>query len=502
MKKIILNKKNFNSDDLNNPDFVDKNEFSSYKKDKIYKFISFILLIFLLPFLIISLIIQSYCSIKNINSIKVENFNYIDRKINYNYLKDFIQNESLFINVSTKFYPKFPENNKEHFINTNYFKTNYEINNYRYNFQDIYNNRKLFLIDYSEHPYEQINRSLSFDENANKIIQTSGMLNITKLDFYYYNNTEQNIENLNHIHLSMSFDVNYILLTSVSIASILKTSSPKTYIHFHLIIVNCTYEDIKPIINLKKINSFVSFIFYNGMQAVYDFKRGTTEDRGIGEYTRFLIPEIVNNTNKILILDSGDILATRDLSEIFFFELNDNYCAFSLENVAGRFLDNVIFGRNNFYPNGGITLINVRKYRNDKLYKSAFFSSLAYEFLPCPYQDILLLISNYNFKFFPLNFNCPQLYENKEQFIKNNFSSPEIDKWLDDQKFSPFRYTKEELVNATLNPIIIHLYKSKPFYNKANEELTKLWINYGKLTGLLDKIKEKYPKPFIHKNKY
>jgi lipopolysaccharide biosynthesis glycosyltransferase len=204
------------------------------------------------------------------------------------------------------------------------------------------------------------------------------MLNITKLEYYYYSKNTQT-ENLNHIHIGMAFDSNYILLSSISIVSILNTSSKNTYINFHIVLNNCSYDDIKPIISLEKINTRVSFIFYNGKQAEYDFIRGLNERRGIGEYSRLLIPEIVNNTNKILILDSADILAIKDLSEIFFFELGNYYYAFSLENSAGRFTDDFIFSRNNFYPNGGVTLLNTRKFREDKLYRLNYKNSVVYE---------------------------------------------------------------------------------------------------------------------------
>ena len=81
------------------------------------------------------------------------------------------------------------------------------------------------------------------------------MLNLTLLDFYY-NNIDIDKTQFNHIHISMGFDANYVLLSSISIASLLNNSSPETFIHLHLILCNCSYEDIKPIINLKKINIF------------------------------------------------------------------------------------------------------------------------------------------------------------------------------------------------------------------------------------------------------
>jgi lipopolysaccharide biosynthesis glycosyltransferase len=292
----------------------------------------------------------------------------------------------------------------------------------------------------------------------------------------------------------MAFDKNYISLTLISMASILNTSSPYTYIHFHLVLVNkIQYTDLKPIINLNKINKNVEFVFYNGKQVEYDFgERGKKERRGVGDYARVLIPEIVNNTNKIIILDSADIIVKKDLSELYFFDIGDNYFVFTLDPNAGTFHKNLIFSRNNFYPNTGICLTNVRKFREDNLYKNSFFSSLAYEHLPCPYQDIFLMISNYKFKYWPLNYNCPQFFNDNEKNLIN-YNSSAIYNWLLSQQYSQYRYSKEELVEASINPVIVHLYANKPFLNLANSENTLTWINYAKMAGVYDKMKEKYP---------
>ena len=69
----------------------------------------------------------------------------------------------------------------------------------------------------------------------------------------------------------MGFDANYIELSSISIASILNTSDVHTYIHFHIIAINFKFEDMKKIIQLKRINKNVEFVFYNSIQALYDF---------------------------------------------------------------------------------------------------------------------------------------------------------------------------------------------------------------------------------------
>lgn len=126
------------------------------------------------------------------------------------------------------------------------------------------------------------------------------MLNITKFDYCYYN-IGINALKLNLIHISMAFDKKYIELYLISITSLLNTSNPNTFIHFHILCLNFKFTDMKKIIGLKKINKNVDFIFYNTKQAKYDFgKRGKKEMKGVGNYAKILSPQIVNNTNKIL----------------------------------------------------------------------------------------------------------------------------------------------------------------------------------------------------------
>ena len=284
-----------------NKSFCTKNiESIYYKNYKFYRYLTFSLIIINIPIYIALIKISKKTLLQKIESSIELRYNYVNRR-----MISFIEQQKLKIkqykafNASENNSPKLPEYKEEHLIKKPYDKISYDKTNIIYNFEDLFNKRNLFLIDYSDYSYQKMDKSLSFDDNAEKIFNTTGMLNITKLEFYYYNQN-LNTENLNHIHLSMAFDKNYILLSSISIVSILNTSSSDTFINFHIILNNCSYEDIKPIIKLGKINQQTSFIFYNGKQAEYDFGGyGTKEQRGVGDYTKFLIPEIVNNTNRI-----------------------------------------------------------------------------------------------------------------------------------------------------------------------------------------------------------
>ena len=326
------------------------------------------------------------------------------------------------------------------------------------------------------------------------------MLNITKLD-YYYGKIKKKSMDLNHIHLSMGFDKNYFDLSTISILSIINTSNVDTYIHFHFLCINLKFKDMKKIIKLKNKNKNIDFVFYNAKQLKYDFGiRAKRDMRGLCNYARLLAPQIVNNTNRILFLDSGDIIAQKDISEIYFYDYEDNYFSWVLEDKAGNFKTNYDkFFSNNLYSNGGIILFNIRLFRKDELYKKAFFVSLSYPYLPCPCQDILITISIYKFKFMPLNFNTkPFFINNNEKYkIKNKKKTEIIKKYILDQINSPFKYTNDEIFNAANNPIINHFYPNKIYNGGIGcNDFTIQWINYAKLTGLYRIIKKKYPVPF------
>ena len=399
----------------------------------------------------------------------------------------------LFLKKEKKDKPFLPINENEILVK-DFHKTKYDNSHLRYHFEDMFENRTRFIINYSYLPYKSIKKHLSYEENGKYIFESTGMLNITLLDLYYGNNIEDRSK-FNHIHVSIGTDENFALLSLITIASLLNNSSPDTFIHVHAILLNCAFEDIKKMYKLKSINKNVEFIFYNAKQAEYDFSRGKKERRGIGDYTRVLAPEIVNNTNRILILDTGDLIVEKDLSELYFFDLGDNYFAFILDISGGRYDTNLIFARSLFYPNTAVCLVNVRKFRKDNLYKEAFFAAIAYEDLPCPYQDIFLIISHFKFKYLPLNYNCDDFY-NDERELKERTVTDKINNYMKCQKNSPFKYTLNEIFDAAIDPVITHLIIYKPQSNSANKIIMDKYRKYAKITGAYDELKNKYPKPF------
>ena len=375
-------------------------------------------------------------------------------------------------------------------------ETKFESSEFKYNFRKKYENRKIFKYNYSYLPYRNMDKSISKKENAEKIFESTGILNFTMLE-YYYNNIALYTSNLNDIHVGFGLDPNYIPITLVGIISILETANKDTYIHFHIIGYNFTFDDMEKFMKMKEINKNIDFIFYSTKQSEYDFEakiKGKTVN--IVEYSRLLLPHIVNGTDKLLSLDSGDILIQKDLTELFYLDLEDNYFAWAIDMNSGR-SDGDPYMINHLYGNAGIILINCTLYRNEEFYMKAYFTSYFTASLIFPYQDLLSILPFYKIKILPLKYNCKLFFDNDEQMKNKDSRTSYIQAFLNKQSGNSVRYSLEEVMEAALDPVIFHYYGLTKIYtiSSCNKYIYQ-FIKYSKLTGFFEIIKKKYPKPF------
>ena len=296
----------------------------------------------------------------------------------------------------------------------------------------------------------------------------------------------------NHIHIAMGFNESYAMLSTVSIASILYTAKNDTFLHFHIITLNFTLDTMEKINSLKyKINKRAEFIFYDGKKVETDFKRGNIEFRGVANYCRFLIPELIFDTNKVIMLDSGDILVQKDLLELYNYNINDAYIAAVLDMCAGRNLS--YFFRNEKYINVGVAIINnLKMWRKEKLYeKIVTYSNRKKRPLGCPIQDILsVVMPNDKVFLLPLKYNTIQYYRWKGKKIQN---STWVNIYMQAQNNSRYKYSKEEILEAENDPVIRHLWNHKIQYSRYVTRKIKIqWKKYAKMTGFYKIICGKY----------
>ena len=290
----------------------------------------------------------------------------------------------------------------------------------------------------------------------------------------------------------MSFNNDYYLLSSVTIASILKNANNSSFIHIHIISVdNFTYLTMKKLNSLKyKINKNSEFIFYNGKEAENVFGMQTKKElRGIGEYARLLSLKLINSTDRLIVIDSADLIIKNDLFELYNYPLDNLLYRGSIDPFTS--CSKYIFFRKENFINGGVILFNLKKCKEMKIYQhiTTFYKGFKYKSKLCtPYQDILNnFLPATSMGLLPLRFNMQgyaEIKKNNSVFkIKNIYSN----------KCSKF-YKKVNEIEEEEKKLVIRHYNYFKVYKGEGLKFKEEWKYYANKTGFYKEICQNYPK--------
>ena len=311
-------------------------------------------------------------------------------------------------------------------------------------------------------------------------------------DFY---GIEQKNMDFNHIHILFAFNNNYYLLASVTITSILKTANSNTYIHIHIIAANgFKFNSMKKLNSLKaKINNNTEFIFYDGSKAEKDFGYNIKNQYyGVGEYAKLLGPVLINkNIDRIITLDSGDLLIKKDLLELYNYPL-DNYLVRGVPDpLAPCLIKNNIFYLKKRYLNGGVYLYNLKKWREMDIYNDIIKFYIHLNFngkLLTAHQDIVNgFLPSVTIGLLPFKYNFQEFIDLKKKDKQKGSN-------IYTRKCSYYYGKKKEVFGAEKNIVVRHYNKYKIYYGKGISVMKKEWNNYAKLTGFYNEICKTYPK--------
>ena len=262
---------------------------------------------------------------------------------------------------------------------------------------------------------------------------------------YYKNN-----KNVIHITYSINNNNNYKYILLVSMFSVLSNCDKKTFIIFHILCTpdfnESSLEIYKSLLN--KYSQNVEMIFYNmGNHFIHRISPRLSQ----ATYYRLLTPIFINS-ERLIHLD-GDTLTFSDLNEMYNLDFNDNYIL-GIYDILNDGIDYLGI-KSEIYINAGVTLLNLKKLRDDKK---------VFEFLNL--------------------FESGKRLKNEDQTIINYLLHPKIGRLP--CKFGMFNYeddtdikfylehirTKvpfEEVKDALKNPSIIHnsICLPKPWYFNA-----------------------------------
>ena len=340
----------------------------------------------------------------------------------------------------------------------------------------------------------KVDKSSSLEKNGQKIYSKYNKINFNQLENKYNGKDAPDLSKFNNIHIALCLNEEYHLLASVTMASILINSNPESYIHFHIIALNdLNFEIMKKIYSLKsKLNNNSEFIFYNGKKVEKDFEDGIkVSERGAIDYGRFLITEVIHDGDKIdkvISLDIGDILVEKDLYSLYKKELGvQGYLG--VEDAYPRCFLESIFNHKEKYVNGGVLLLNVKKWKEMNLYKyfvKMFKYVLTLTKFYNPYTDIMN-------DFLPWrSTGYMELKYNLQDYIvlKNGNAEKDYDIWAKDCSY--YHDKRDKVIEAEKKVVIRNLHKYKVYKGQGTEEMKKEWKSYAEKTGFYEEISKKY----------
>ncbi len=142
----------------------------------------------------------------------------------------------------------------------------------------------------------------------------------------------------NEINVGLSLDKDYIFKTMITAASVMDSQKLTTRLRLHFSVV----KEFKPkdmiiIYSLReRIREDVEFNFYNASRVERELSSITY--KGPGLTAKLLLPQLVlDDVKRLIIIDSGDLLVLRDLSQMYNWNMNNNIYMGSPDFSAGVF---------------------------------------------------------------------------------------------------------------------------------------------------------------------
>lgn len=211
----------------------------------------------------------------------------------------------------------------------------------------------------------------------------------------------------NDIRIVFTSDQNYIYPTLISIYSILRNSNLSRKIIFYFITDKPNIFFKKKIENLKETfkNFELNYILFD--KSKYQIPTISKRHITSATYFRFLLGDIIDDSiDKILFLDS-DILVYKQLDRIYDINLNKNTIAAVEEKIDINDIRlKEICHSSPSYFNAGVMLINLKRWRDEKIKDKLFSSISVYQKqIKWPSQDPLNIVFNGRWKIIDNTFN-------------------------------------------------------------------------------------------------
>lgn len=250
------------------------------------------------------------------------------------------------------------------------------------------------------------------------------------------------------INIAFGATEEWLRYTYVTICSILANAKEDDYYKFYIM---CDTEDINfgPMVKCLDQIKKSEYKFFKMDNS--EFEGAIHDWLGVSSSYRLKLPSMIDD-DKVLYLDS-DISVVNDIAELYNYNIDDYYLA-AVEDKGAHFMrERVNLKEGETFINGGVQLMNLKKFREDNLEEIIFDKLRASDFYTD--QDVINDVCREKILQLPLRFNLMPL--DNEEIYKNR---------------------REEFLEAMENPVVLH-YTNKPW--KTQVKYGEYWFMYADL---------------------
>lgn len=215
------------------------------------------------------------------------------------------------------------------------------------------------------------------------------------------------------INIAYTVDDKYIDYMGVSLYSLKKNRSLDYSYEIYVLYNNghVSEENKKRIYSLKEKDFDIIFVDVEKNLKLLEGKLKTRDYYSLTTYYRLFLPHIFPNLDKILYLDC-DTVVLGDISELYNTELHDTYLACAPDEavlaipVFQKYVEEVIgVKKYDEYFNAGIILMNLNKFRKDKIFEKFMDLNDKYYFIVAQDQDLLNVLCAGNVTYYDRGWN-------------------------------------------------------------------------------------------------
>lgn len=278
------------------------------------------------------------------------------------------------------------------------------------------------------------------------------------------------------INILCATDNNYAAICGVMLTSLFENNVEKSFSVF-VLGDNLSHENIELLNNLaKKYNQIINII--EPPKKLFDnFPVRKGDHISLASYFRiaceFLLPEHIK---RIIYLDC-DLIVNTNINKLWKFPLENSYLGAVIDSASGKQVERLKLNPDSEYYNAGILLIDINKFREEKIYDKCVKEINAnpdkFKFHD---QDLLNVVLEGKIKKLPLIYNIQSAFIRKDLSHNPNY------------EFVP-NEVKKEVVNYLKKPYSFIIHYDGPIKPWSRGVLLKpafsnIWTKYYKITGL------------------